>query len=134
MRGFWMAWMAVCLAAGTVSAESASAPMKALFEEMKTHAEADKQFREEKKAEIQALERQIDTIRAEAKAKGTTGDPATVKPLQIKRLNLLGEVAKRDVDSAERGVQMAKRKLEIAKDNLAAFKKKKAEAEGSLKA
>jgi hypothetical protein len=134
MRAFWIGLTALCLAAGAASAEPASAPMKQLFEEMKSHAELEKRFREEKKSQIQGIEAQIDALRAEAKAKGAEPDKDAVRKLQMRRLDLIGTVASRDVQAAEDGLRYAQRKLEIAKQNLAAFEAKKAEAEGSLKA
>lgn len=124
---------AVFLAAVPALAEdSAAGAMKELFMEMKAHAEAEKAFRESKKKEVQALETQIDAMRAGAPPSEMPKDPAGVKPLQVKRLAILEEVARHDVQASEESVKFAQRKLEISKQNLAAFQKKKAEAEKSI--
>ena len=109
-----------------------NASMKELFEEMKSHAVAEKEFREQKKKEILALEAKIDGLRTEAKAIGATKDPDSVKPLQVQRLSILEEVARRDVQTAEQSVKFSERKLGLAKENLSAFEQKKAEAEKAL--
>lgn len=132
MRGIVIGLMLLLGTAAVASAEGGSAAMKALLGEMKTHADAEKRFREEKKSAMTGLEAQIDAIRKEAKAKGETKEPDSVKDLQLKRLTILAEVAERDVQSSEQGVVFAQKKLELAKENRSMFAKKRAEAEQSL--
>lgn len=132
MRKTWVWVLVFCWMASPAAAQPQGTAMKALYDEMKSHAEAERSYRAEKKGQIESVESQIDALRAEAKSKGESLDPAAVKPLQIQRLGLLEEVARRDVASAEKGLEFARRKLQMARDNLAAFEAKRAEAEKSL--
>ena len=136
MRRFLVVAVVVSLmgsgAAWAGPSDPVSSSMRGLFEEMKAHAEAERTYREEKKKEVLSLESQIDQIRADAKAKGATKDPDSVKPLQVKRLNVLEEVAMHDVKASEEGVSFAQRKLAISKQNLTAFQQKKAEASKAI--